>query len=76
MKIIEFKYVGRGDRSWTEKVASSEEEGIDLDAIWRSAHEKGGLADCEMEIDFNEEKNRGTIYVETFRPVGSFRVLE
>ena len=76
IEVIEFKYVGRGNRSWTEKVPHPEKKSIDLDAVLKSVLAEGGFTNGEVEVDFNEEKNRGTIYTERYRPVGSFRIIQ
>jgi hypothetical protein len=76
LEVIEFKYVGSQDRSWNEKILHPQKGNIDLDAVLKSVLEKGGLATPAVEVDYNEEKNRGVIYAEISRPVGSFRVIE
>jgi hypothetical protein len=68
MQTVEFTEVGRNAKSWTARIAESEE------AIVREARRGGSLMSSDVWLSAGEFVNHGYIMA-GMRPVGKFRIV-
>lgn len=68
--LVTFTGVGRGKRSWCERLSQTPTESI----LERLVRKSGALISGCIECVFDEDLEYGTVIVGGYRPVGSFRV--
>lgn len=67
---VRFSEVGRDKRSWESELAD-----LSYGELLRAVKKAGALGSRGIDFDFNDETQRGLIWVGGFRPVGAFEVL-
>lgn len=66
-ELIEFKEVGRGKVSWSEKINN-----LSHASIKRAIVKKGCVLSRDLDFTYDEEKNEGSIFA-GFRSIGTFK---
>lgn len=70
MVSVKFIEVGRNRQSWTATMKT-----VTMNAIVRQVKQHASILSREIEVNFDQETRKGTLWVGGFRKVGDFEVL-